>query len=87
MWRIISHLQTVHLMMRFPKVGALNVATDRRRLQYLAYNLQEDLKVVYQSRYVDEGSIAFDPVISVTDWISLIKWFVLCKLHILKLCF
>ncbi|XP_071837874.1 uncharacterized protein [Apostichopus japonicus] len=43
-------LRTVHLMMRFPKAGALNVSTDRRRLQYLAYNLQEDLKIEYNCR-------------------------------------
>ncbi|KAJ8039853.1 Protein tilB-like [Holothuria leucospilota] len=42
--------RTVHLMMRFPTKGALNIATDKRRLQYLAYNLQEDLKVDYQFR-------------------------------------
>ncbi|XP_072173194.1 uncharacterized protein [Diadema setosum] len=42
--------KTTHFMMRFPTNGALNVDTDRRRLAYMAYNLQNDMELELQQR-------------------------------------
>ncbi|XP_013399876.1 uncharacterized protein LOC106166025 isoform X2 [Lingula anatina] len=35
--------KTVELFRRFPVDGAINVDTDKKRLKYIAYNLQEDM--------------------------------------------
>ncbi|XP_071954476.1 uncharacterized protein [Antedon mediterranea] len=35
--------RTMHLMVRFPRIECLNVDTDKRRIKYLACNLQRDL--------------------------------------------
>ncbi|XP_021342270.1 uncharacterized protein LOC110442803 isoform X3 [Mizuhopecten yessoensis] len=37
--------KATHVMRRFPTNGAHNIETDRRRLKYVAYNIQEDLVI------------------------------------------
>ncbi|XP_071476400.1 uncharacterized protein [Diadema antillarum] len=49
--------KTTHFMMRFPTNGALNVDTDRRRLAYMAYNLQNDMELELQQRKINDNGV------------------------------
>ncbi|XP_072023984.1 uncharacterized protein [Amphiura filiformis] len=46
--------RTSHFMRRFPTHGSLNVDTDRRRVQYLAENLQRELQLESKHRKSDK---------------------------------
>ncbi|XP_022101698.1 uncharacterized protein LOC110985171 isoform X2 [Acanthaster planci] len=46
--------RTTHFMMRFPTNGSLNVETDHRRLKYLFYCLEQDLRLEMRHRKTDQ---------------------------------